>query len=53
MTVNERTEVLATLKGLLAIAKLAMPDTYYMTDRRVRRALRLLNAQRAYAKLMR
>lgn len=38
----ERIEIFKTVQGLLAIAKLAMPDTYYMTDRRIIRAYRLL-----------
>lgn len=42
MTADERTEVVATIKGLLAISKIAMPDTYYLTDKRVRRAQRLI-----------
>lgn len=37
-----RTEVERTIKGLLRIAKLAMPDTYFHTDRRVARAHTLL-----------
>jgi hypothetical protein len=31
------------LRGLLDIAETAMPDTYYATDSRVRRAKRLMN----------
>lgn len=42
MTTKERTEVLGCIKGLLAISKIAMPDTYYLTDKRVRRAQRLI-----------
>lgn len=37
-----RREVERTIKGLLRIAKLAMPDTYFHTDRRVARAHTLL-----------
>jgi hypothetical protein len=51
MTPQERTEVLACIVGLLAIAKIAMPDTYYQSDSRVIRAVRLMKAQRAYATL--
>ena len=36
-------EVKAAIEGLLAIAKLAMPDSYYATDRRVKAAKELLN----------
>jgi hypothetical protein len=32
------------IRGLLKIAKLAMPDTYFASDRRVRAAKRLLLA---------
>ncbi len=35
-------EVERICKGLLAIAKIAMPDTYYATDRRCQRARRML-----------
>lgn len=39
---SRRREVELTIKGLLRIAKLAMPDTYFQTDRRVARAHALL-----------
>lgn len=35
--------VMKALRGLLDIAETAMPDTYYATDSRVRRAKRLMN----------
>ena len=41
MTRQEAARVLRVILGLLAIAKLAMPDTYYMSDTRVKRAQEL------------
>jgi len=34
--------IVRVLKGLLKIAEIAMPDTYFATDRRVRAARKLL-----------
>lgn len=34
--------IIKALKDMLYIAKLAMPDTYYATDSRVKRATKLL-----------
>lgn len=42
MTPQERTNVIRALLGLLKIARIAMPDTYYQSDRRVKRALGLM-----------
>jgi len=39
---DERRKTRKVIEGLLEIAELAMPDTYYATDRRVRRAKRHL-----------
>mgnify|MGYP001609000162 CR=1 FL=1 len=39
--VKETRRIVRVLRGLLAIAKIAMPDSYFDTDRRVQRALRL------------
>lgn len=41
VTVNRRL-ALKVAKGLIAIAELAMPDTYFATDSRVKAARRLL-----------
>jgi 4-hydroxyphenylpyruvate dioxygenase-like putative hemolysin len=37
-----RAELIKTIQGLLAIAELAMPDTYYQSDSRVKRARKLM-----------
>jgi hypothetical protein len=43
MTNNEMANMsVKALRGLLRIAKLAMPESYFNTDSRVRRAQRLL-----------
>ena len=42
MSPQERTAVQKVVRGLLKIARLAMPDTYFETDSRVRRAQRLM-----------
>lgn len=42
--------VVQLAKDLLAIAKLAMPDTYYATDSRCQRARRVLQGQEALPK---
>ncbi len=35
------------VKGLLKVAKIAMPDTYWATDSRIRRAKRALSMTKA------
>lgn len=35
---SERREIVKALSGLLTVAKVAMPDSYYATDRRVKLA---------------
>lgn len=35
-------KIARVLRGMLALAEMAMPDTYFETDRRVRAAKRLL-----------
>lgn len=35
-------QIKTVIRGLLKIAKLALPDTYFATDRRVRAAKKLL-----------
>lgn len=40
---NEHKTAEQVAKGLLSIAKLAMPDTYYATDSRCQKARRMLN----------
>jgi hypothetical protein len=42
MTKEEKRKVRGVIKGLLAIAKIAMPDSYYDSDSRVRRAKKFL-----------
>lgn len=39
----EPAEVLKVIKGLLAIAEIAMPDSYFETDRRIKAAKKLVN----------
>jgi len=38
----ERERLRRVLQGLLAVAKIAMPDMYFVTDRRVKAAQKLL-----------
>lgn len=42
MTLAERRVVARALRGLLKIAEMAMPDSFYATDPRVRRGHKLL-----------
>lgn len=42
MTRREASEIIERLEDLLDIARLAMPDTYYESDRRVKRAKKLI-----------
>jgi hypothetical protein len=46
MTPTEKSLVVSTVQGLLAIAKIAMPDTYYAIDSRVKKAQQLLTQLR-------
>lgn len=42
MNADEQKEVRRALRGLLKIAEMAMPDTFFATDSRVRAAKKLL-----------
>lgn len=42
LTTLEQAKLIHTLEGLLDIAELAMPDTYFHSDSRVKRAQSLL-----------
>ena len=42
MSPKERVAVMTTVGGLLMIAKIAMPDTYFASDTRIQRAHRLM-----------
>jgi hypothetical protein len=42
MTKAEKIRVVKVVKGLLKIAKIAMPDTYYASDSRIKAAKLLL-----------
>ncbi len=42
MTEKEQKEVIRVVRGLLRVARMAMPDTYWQTDRRVNAARRLM-----------